>query len=215
MENIQDYINKTKSAVQKLYEAYISYYELLKIPERPVFFSWGDPNSVENKIAHEKWEKENSVKLKERTKRDNEFADEFFARSMLCGSILQFAYQGIKTFSLNTTIPDNFNSVIKPKSTAEKFCIGRLIDDVPIGLIIFAGRNQAMHYDQKTLKEPNKTIFYKLANWYSETYKKWFIDSYFDLNNKDLIHYSENILYKMGWANYEFYEKELIEILHK
>lgn len=37
MEHIQEYLLKTKSAVQKIYEAYNSYYELMRIPERPLF----------------------------------------------------------------------------------------------------------------------------------------------------------------------------------
>ncbi len=212
MKQIQDYILKTKSAVQRLYEAYYSYYELMEVPERPVFTFWGEPDSEENKIAYEKWQKENQEILQERHKRDNEFAFEYFARSTLCGSILQFAYNGIKLFSSNSMIPNDFQEVIRPKSIAAKFCVGKLIDNIPIGLIVFAGRNQAMHYDDDNLKEPSKTVFNKLANWYSPTFKKWFVSPYFDLNDKNLIHYAENILYKLEWLNYNMYEKDLMQL---
>lgn len=215
MEQIQDYLLKTKSAIQKIYEAYNSYFELMRIPQRPAFFSWGDPDSDENKIAYENWLIENKEVLDERRKRDNEFAFEFFARSTLGGTILQFGYNGIKIFSNNNIVPEEFSESIQPHTIAAKFCIGRLIDKIPIGLIIFAGRNQSMHYDEKDLREPNKTVFYKLANWYSPTFKKWFVDSYFDLNNKNIIHYAENILYKLGWSNYNFYETDMLEMLQK
>lgn len=213
MEQIQEYLSKTKSAVQKIYEAYNSYYELMRIPERPSFFIVGDPDSEENRIAYKKWQTENKEVLEERHKRDNEFAFEFLARSTLCGSILQFAYNGIKILSKNNSVPDDFKEIIKPKSIPAKFCIGRIIDDIPLGLIVYAGRNQAMHYDENDLKEPNKTVFYKLANWYSPTFNKWFVNSYYDLTDKNVIHYAENILYKLEWLHYDLYENDMIEML--
>ena len=72
-----------------------------------------------------------------------------------------------------------------------------------------------MHYDNKDLREPNKIVFYKLANWYSPTFKKRFVDSYFDLNNKNILHYAENILYKLGWSNYNHYETDMLKMLQK
>ncbi|HSW56000.1 MAG TPA: hypothetical protein VLH59_13005 [Ignavibacteriaceae bacterium] len=213
MEHIKDYLSKTKSAVQKVFEAYDSYLELMKIPQRPAFFYWGDPNSEENKQAYAKWRIENKEVLKERHHRDDEYAFELFARSTLAGTILQFAYNGINIFSKNNLANENFKNIIKPNSRPAKFCIGRLIDDIPIGLIIYAGRNQAMHFDDKDINELNKSVFYKLANWYSPTFKKWFVDSYYDLNNDQIIHYAGNILYKLGWSAYIFYEQDMLEML--
>ena len=213
MNDANEYLARTKSAVQKIYEVYNSYYELMSIPERPAFFSRGDP-SDENKTAYEKWQIENKETLKERHKRDNEFVFETFARSTLCGSILQFAYNGIKLFSSNISIPNDFNKIIKPNSIPAKFCLGRLIDDIPLGLIVYAGRNQAMHYDENNLNEPSRTVFHRLANWYSTTFNKWFVNSYYDLNDKNIIHYAENILYKLEWLDYNSYEKDMVKMLN-
>lgn len=213
MEKIEDYLSQTKSALIKIFEAYYSYYELLQNPARPMFTYPGDFESEETKIAFDKWQIENKEILEERHQRDNKFAFEFLARSMLCGSILQFAYNGIKIFSNNVLVPEEFKNIIKPNSVPAKFCIGRSIEEIPIGLIIYAGRNQAMHYEEDNLKEPNKTIFYKLANWYSEKFKKWYVNSYFDLNDKNIVHYAENILYKLEWLDYYRYEKDVLEML--
>lgn len=70
-----------------------------------------------------------------------------------------------------------------------------------------------MHYDARDLNEPSKTVFYKLANWYSPTFNKWFVNSYYDLTDKNVIHYAENILYKLEWLHYDLYEKDMIEML--
>ena len=213
MEQIQDYLSKTKSAVQKVFEAYNSYLELIEVPKRPGFFFWGDPDSEENKRVYAKWRIENKEVLEERHRRDEEFVFELFAKSTLAGTILQFAFNGINIFSKNNNIPASFNNIIKPNSKPSKFCIGRLIDDIPIGLIIYAGRNQAMHFDDKNLNELNKTVFNKLANWYSPTFKKWYVNDYYDLDNDNIIHYAGNILYKLEWSEYVDYEQDMLSML--
>jgi hypothetical protein len=213
MEQFKDYLSKTKSAVQKVFEAYDSYLDLLRYPERPIFPFLGNPDSEENKRAYKIWHEENKAMLEERYRRDNKYVFEMFAKSALAGTILQFAYHGICLFSKNKIVPPNFNNIIKPKSKAVKFCIGRLIDDIPVGLIIFAGRNQAMHFEDKYLKEPSRTVFNKLANWYSPNFNKWFINDYYDLNNPDIMHYAGNILYKLGWEGYVDYESDMLEML--
>jgi hypothetical protein len=212
MNNIEDYLKRTENAVKPLFEAYNSYWKLLSMPERPVFIYDIGTDSDKNEV-YENWYNTNKLLIEERLKKDNEYAYEFLARATLCGGILEFAYMGIKMFSTNSVIPYEFNSVIKPYSVASKFCIGRKYNDVPIGLIIFAGRNQAAHYDEKKLREPNSTIFEKMAIWYSSKFKKWYTNSYLDLNNSDIIHYSENITYYLEWRNYESYQLDMLNML--
>lgn len=215
MKDITDYLKQTKSAVEKLYDAYYSYLELIKYPRRPILTFSGDPDSEENISAYEIWQEKNKEIIQERNKRDDEFAFEAFARSTLAGSILQISYHGIKLFSTNESVPSDFDGVIKRRKLVAKFCIGRLIDNIPLGLIVYAGRNQAMHYDEDNLQEPSKTVFYKLANWYSPRFKKWFVNSYYDLTYEHKTHYADNILYKLDWTNYYQYEKDMIEMLNK
>jgi len=213
METIDQYLKQTESAVKRIYDSYYSYYELMKEPERPVFFYCGDTNTEEYRKERDKWEEENKDIIGERTKRDNEFAFETFARSTLCGAILQFGYTAIKLFSNNTTVPHEFKNVIKENTSAAKFCIGRVIEDIPSGLIVFAGRNQAMHYEDKKFNEPTPTVFYRLCNYYSERFQKWYKNSYFDLDGSNHGHFAENILNKLEWMNYSLYEQEIRKML--
>jgi hypothetical protein len=75
MDNIIEYLNRTKSAVSKLFEAYNSYWELLKRDDdRLYFYSSGDINSEENKLAYEKWRIENKEIIEADLRRQNEFA---------------------------------------------------------------------------------------------------------------------------------------------
>jgi hypothetical protein len=212
VDSITTYLSKTKSAVQKLFDAINSYYAVLYYPPRPAFAVWGDDDNIRN-TAYAKWREQNKELIEERLRYDNEFSAETFAMTTLCGSVLQFAYMGIKLFSNNSNIPSNFSTIIKHGSVAEKFCIGRSIDNVPVGLIIYAGRNQSHHYDERNYREPTQEVFKLLSNWYSPTFKKEFIHDCFDLNNPRITNFAEHILDKLQWQVYSNYESEMLAIL--
>jgi hypothetical protein len=212
MDTIHEYIDRTKSAVQKLYQATNSYYTLLLEPARPAFAYWGEYDE-RVRLEHEKWLQENKLVLEERAKRDNEFAAEIFAMATLSGAILQFAYMAIKLFSKNTQSHLRYIELIPNNHEVAKYCIGREIDEIPIGLIVYAGRNQAHHYDEKRYNKITEHVFHDLANWYSSTFQKSYIDDHYDLSNPRVINFATNILWKLDWQNYELYEKELLTLL--
>ncbi len=213
MNDVKEYLSRTKSAVSKLFESYNSYWELLENPKRPAFTCWGDFESEENIKAYEKWREENNSIFEERLKRDNEYAYEYFARSALLGTVIQFEFWGINKFSNNEIITKEFADIIKTDSTTRKFCIGRLYDNIPIGLIIYAGRNQSTHFDDEKFNQVTTRVFELLTNFYSPTFKKWYKSDYFDLGNQNVINYAENITYILGWRNYENYENDLLKML--
>lgn len=214
MNDINEYLKSTKSAVIKLFEAYYSYWELMEEPKRPVFTFCGDIDTEDYRLAFNEWEKENRDILDARIKRDNEFAFEFFSRSTLMGTVLQYAFWGIDKFSKNETVHEDFKDLIKTNSKVKKFCIGRLYEEIPIGLIIYAGRNQAVHFDDSDLHPVSRRVFEKLTNWYSPTFKKWYRSDYFDLDNSNVLNYAENVTYVLDWRNYESYETDIKQMLN-
>lgn len=208
MNSVDEYLKRTHSAVDKLFAAIDSYYELLRDPERPTFFAWGDDEPRIEK-EYQEWEENNRQQIDECLRRDVEFANEAFAIRTLCSAILQFAFMAFKQFSTNVIVPPAFQHVIKPNHPAVRFCIGRLIDDIPIGLIVYAGRNQSHHYDDKTYREPTKTVFSKLANWYSPRFNKYFLDDRFDLKNPNIVNFADCILWKLDWNSCASYENDI------
>jgi hypothetical protein len=212
MGTIESYLEKTHSAAQKVYSAINSYYELLLLPQRPIFASLMQDEDV-LQLEYEKWRLDNRQQIEERLKKDSEFAAETFAITTLCATILQFAYMGIKQFSTNSEVPEEFNTIIKPHHLAAKFCIGRRIDDVHVGLIIFAGRNQSHHYDEQSNNEPTPTVFKRLSEGYSPTFKKSFVDDRFDLSSGRIKNFAAHILDKLGWNDCEAYEIEILHLL--
>jgi hypothetical protein len=99
--------------------------------------------------------------------------------------------------------------VIQEGSKPAKFCVGRLHRDIPIGLIVYAGRNQANHIDER-LREPNITIFEKLCLVESFSDKgSWYRDPAFDLENDRIVNYACNITAILEWRNNESYFEDM------
>lgn len=101
-----------------------------------------------------------------------------FAREVIAGSILQVAFHAIKRYSINTEKPQaviEFESQINesakqlpPGKTSRlkrlfrfptEFCGGRQIGGMPVGLIIFAGRNQYSHAHEARLWPDTELVF--------------------------------------------------------
>ena len=71
-----------------------------------------------------------------------------FSRATLAGAILQVAYVGLKEFSINHTISPQCQAFgVEPGGKATKFCIGWTVHDIPVGLLIYSGRNQYNHWE--------------------------------------------------------------------
>ena len=212
MTDPEQYLKQTESAVVKLFEGIDSYFKVLK--KSPPIIYFGD---AEDNDARQNWLYKNKVKIKSSLKSQREFSAESFALAIMCGSLLQIAAMGIKLFSKNKNIsediPENVRSLIKPKSNPVRFCTGRLVDKLPIGLIIYAGRNQYNHMHEVKLREPNKIIFNHLAEHYDDDTKESFRDPAFDLDNRQLINFSSNITALLGWRNYESYYSDMKSLI--
>lgn len=209
MTDPEEYLKKTESAVVKLFEGIDSY---LKIPK--VIIYMGD---AENKDT---WENKNSVSIQSSLKSQKEFFAESFALATMCGSLLQISAMGIQLFSKNINIskklPENVLkplTLMKPKKQPVKFCTGRLVSQLPIGLIIYAGRNQYNHMDEDELFGLNKAIFNQIAEKYDDDSKEFFKDPAFDLENRLLINFSSNITSLLGWKNYESYYSDMKSLI--
>jgi hypothetical protein len=110
---------------------------------------------------------------------------------------------GIQKFGNNQVIPPELHNIFKIPPKKLKFCVGRKVRNLPIGLIIYAARNQYNHLDEKELTEQiNKRVFQLLSSY--ETGDKY-TDPAFDINNPDLTIYSHNIVGLLGWITYENY----------
>jgi len=96
------------------------------------------------------------------------------AREVIAGSILQIAFVAIKEYGVPQEKPplvlefeEQINKLISasPKTRCKNFslpagfCVGRELGHLPIGLVIYAARNQYNHFYEDRLSVVNEVIF--------------------------------------------------------
>ncbi len=77
------------------------------------------------------------------------------AKASLCGAIIEIAYSLIKQYSKNGTIPISCGKLDIPIDTEKaKFYVGREVHNIPLGLLIFAAREQYSAWEQGSPSNP-------------------------------------------------------------
>ena len=211
MENIQVYLGQTESAVRKLFEGLYCYHKLVLKSVSPMYLG-KEGDTEKNTPAYQEWSEKNKNEIQISRKAMQDSFAERFAYATLAGSLLQIASMGIQLFSQNESIPEDLPEDIKQhiKTPVKKFCIGRKICDIPIGLIIYAGRNQYNHMDEENLNSLNTEIF----NWISKNTIRNYITPCFSLDNKPLItNFAGNIIGLLEWNYYEKYYADMLQML--
>jgi hypothetical protein len=152
------------------------------------------------------------------------------AREVIAGSILQLAYFAIDSFAVFAGksegalhFESEINRVVREAPEArvkgifslpEKFCVGRDIGDLPLGMLVFAGRNQYNHYGQDRLSVVNEVVFNALHQMWPEPVNGRSFNLY---DGKRFRSYS--VLCALGWVandvgtGYGPYSKDLYHVL--
>ena len=213
MQTPVEYINKTESAVRKLFEGINAYSSILRRHPTPVFSTPYTAGENFPAPQFEIWSKANSAQLSAARKAKEEYLAESFAHATLCGAVLQIAAKALECYSKNSDISSEFSSLIKPTSKAALFCTGRLIRGVPLGLVIYAARNQHAHFGASQLREPNIAVLKALATKNDFNPLAPFSDPAFDVQNPGLVSFASNSAALIGWSTYDAYEKDLRTLL--
>lgn len=145
-----------------------------------------------------------------------ERAELYFARSFseaaLCGSTLQVAFMGLFRFSGNTTIPPDCTGLVRPANVkALRFCVGRRVHAVPIGLLIYAARNQFNHWEDESFDVPTTSVFdaLKAAHMNNPLF-----DMAYELNYPfRTLKANHVVLNELRWNTYQAYEADMRSLL--
>lgn len=207
----EQYLNRTEYAVKQLFDSLSHYQDLIGKSISPIITA--EELDLEHDFRSEDFfqslndflDDNPEIKKQQELSKSKfrEYMDKNPAHAIICGSILQVAHMGISKFS-------NYDEqcAIPVKNKSCKFCIGRLIKGVPIGLIIYAGRNQYNHWDEKP-HELTEDIFDILATSNNATNYK---DPAFNINLANIDVYSHNILSLLGWVSYNDYKNDMLAI---
>jgi hypothetical protein len=213
MQSADEYLKKTESAVRKLFEGVESYIAILKADPMPGFVtSYTDDSDLQDQ--YEAWANKNRNLIAASMQVQRNFIAESFAQATLCGSILQVAAKALECYSDNTEVPAEWALHIKPDSKAAPFCVGRLVRGVPVGLVIYAARNQHTHFDDSALREPNLSVFERLATNHGYSSSEPFRDPAFDLGNPGVTSLASNVTALVGWRSYDAYERDMRKLLN-
>ena len=130
------------------------------------------------------------------------------SEAVLCGAVLQIAFMAVFLFSKNETIPANSSRLVKPENKkAIPFCIGRLVHNIPIGMIIYAGRNQFNHWEDRSFDHPTTQVFKAL---FLAHYDNPFFDMAYELEFPErMIKANHLVLNELKWKNYEHYSTDM------
>lgn len=198
IRDIDTYLRKVKKSVTETFSLIHSYNDIL---------DWETDTSFKDDAEYE----ERKEEIERALRREDEYVENIFSQNFLSGTILQFAYAGIKRFSKNINIPPQYRDIQSIKN-ASQFIIGREIEDIHIGLIIYIGRNQWAHHWEKKLNEPNVSLFDRLATWYSVTFNKYYKSPFYDLRNEHVDIFASNLLHLIDWSGFEDFEKDMLEM---
>jgi hypothetical protein len=160
MEHAEEFIARTKSAVESLFCGIDSYLQILEGARPPVLVGTYS-SELEHKKAVENWTRQNADSIEASFRAQRAFMSERYAQAVLCGTLLQLATMAIRLYSRNRLIPDEFHGIVN--ASHAPFCIGRRVREVPIGLVVFAARNQFNHIEDAKLRKPSSVIFEWLA----------------------------------------------------
>lgn len=209
MDNARSYMRATRPATEGLFKLLNAY-------------SWDKMRAFVDLT--------NSRTFHELERNGQSFSSTDVARDVIAGSILQIAYVALNRYAVPSGKSKNalhfeaeINRLIKENSSArnkgpfslpEEFCVGRDIGHLPMGTLIYAGRNQYNHFGKERLSVVNEVVFNHLhAMWPSPPNGLTF-----DLYKEKRIH-SYSILAALGWNDsatdpgYSAYERDMSEIL--
>jgi hypothetical protein len=210
MQSASDYLIRTESAARLLFSGVDSYLSVLR-KATGVTFVTGEPYGPKQDAEFAAWQIANAERLAAARAAEREFIAESFALDTLCGSILQVADKAIELYGSNTEIPPGVPKTLKPHHA--KFCIGRSVRTVPLGLVIYAARNQHTHFNDEALREPSASVFQLLATAHGYGGGQQIVDPAFDLNNQSLLSFASNVTSLIGWRSSEKYASDMRTML--
>jgi hypothetical protein len=206
-----EYLQKTESAARRLIESIAEYHDIVRSSPSPIF-TGSFANDADRERAFERWAKRNEAEISQALEAERKYFAETLAKGSLCGALLQIAYMGIRLHGREGTVPNDLAHLLLKGSKVLHYLGGRRVRQLPIALIILAGRNQYHHMDED-LREPTLSIFRDLAKNHEYPNGEAYIDPAFDLSQGDPGRMPGNIVYVLGWGTYENYQKDMHTLL--
>lgn len=201
MNTAAEYLEKTESATRHLFTAIEEYLGKLREGVVSVQLPFGSGQ----RAIYQEWRQTNLEDLEHAQNARRDFRAESFALSTICGAVLQIAAKGLEVYSKNTNIHAVPSKLVKQNQA--KYCVGREIQGIPLGLIIYAGRNQHTHFDEENLTKLNSYVFQVLAS--NPNSKEKTKHPAFDLTAGEKTSRAYHITALINWRSFEQYQDDM------
>lgn len=208
MQTAIEYLAKTESAVRHLFAGIAAYDNLLLSADLPVFLRDESFGTAAQDAEQKAWEIRNAERFAAAWQAEQQFHAEFFAMNTLWGAVLQVANKALDLYGKPVAIPPAWRDVVMEKTA--KFCCGRLIRTVPLGLVIHAGRNQRAHFDDPVPRQLTEKVFKLLAT--AHGYPTSQLDRTFDLSIP-MQSFASAIMSLITWPTVEHYVTDMRALL--
>ncbi len=207
--DIREFMAQTEHAVKQLFDSIKYYQELLLKSVGPIFVT-SYSNEEDLALQRQQWFKEHEDEWETSLHFQKEFFAQYFSYAVICGSVLQIAHTGINAFSDNESVAKQYEHLVLGDK-GKKYCIGREVRKIPIGLIIYAGRIQHIHVEDGEYGGQTNIIFKALADYYIERIGEQ--DPGFLLSEMKFESKAPSIFSLLKWDDYNTYKKDMMDML--
>ena len=208
MQTATEYLAGTESAVRHLFDGIAVYENLLRSAVIPVPAMDESIGTAAGRAEYEAWEKRNAERFAAAWQAEQKFLAEFFAMNTLWGAVLQVANKALDLYGKSVAIPPAWSDVVTERTA--KYCCGRLIRTVPLGLIIHAARNQHAHFDDPAPHRLTVKVFKLLAT--AHGYPTPQPNRTFDLSIP-MQSFASAIVDLISWPTFEHYVTDMRALL--
>jgi hypothetical protein len=210
MHTPNQFLEKTRSGLEHLFEAIDSYRKILVLTEQPVF-SGTYSSEAEALQARNRWIVENTQEIETSLQSQRRYLAETFSLSILSGSVLALVEKFIEIYSHNHVVTADLGFELNPKKA--KYCVGRLVNGIPLGLVLHAARNQHFHFESEQNHHPVLEVFNALSQRVSQSTGESYQDPAFLMNDFTRPILAANVLSLIGWTSATTCLDEMREIL--
>lgn len=215
MQTLSQYIERTSSAAQILFDGLAKYRATLtEALVDPLVVSYSDDEDLE--FQTREWASVNEEAITRQKEAFTTFAAETFSQATLAGAILQLASAAIEQYGQSRPLGPVARKFVPPSKS--QFWAGRTVRGLPLGTIILAGRNQHMHSSDEDFNPCTTTVFAHLATAHGFAGYETTSEPGLDLAARDrgsplLRSFAHNILFLTGWKEPADMRKDLSDII--
>lgn len=207
MKDPQDYFNQIQHSGKQLISNF-SYYD--RLLEKGIVVSPFFPENESGNKQARNWFEENRVQIKQSGEYLNEYSGSQISRDVISGALLQIAYMALKLFAEKIEIselPKFVKENIKENwhQSLTKFSHDRKVWGLPIGLLIYAARNQYNHFEERSYNNPTQSIINEICR--KDPMTRFFLDKY------ETRPISYIVIEVLGWQDHQNFETDIKELI--